>query len=217
MQRLLEYFRQHPKQESLSLTAPEDKHASRQYVRAIARVSRTLGGDFGVVSGRHMQLAILLVSWMRGHPLSRLIKERVEFNARRPKPDKLPAVIRSTMADVESIARFQAPKYLGCYVDVLRLHLEQTGRHEQLELDLPDLGMMLELGVSRTTELSLMTLGLSRTSAIALSEYIIADSLSPAECRNWLSSRPIDGMDLPELVRREIQQVIQIQDPPQAM
>ena len=41
--------------------------------------------------------------------------------------------------------------------------------------ELPDIAMLLELGVNRVTELSLMALGLSRSTAVALSEFIIAD------------------------------------------
>lgn len=106
------------------------------------------------------------------------------------------------MGDVEQFARFEAPRYLSCYVDVLRFHLGE--RAETILGGLPDIEMMLELGVSRVTELSLMTLGMSRTTALMLSEYIVADDLSPEECLDWVAQRDLASLDLPELVRREI-------------
>jgi hypothetical protein len=114
-------------------------------------------------------------------------------------------VIRSVLDDVEQIARFEAPKYLACYLDVLRLHLRQQGTPLVEIADLPDISLMLELGVSRPTEVSLMSLGLSRTSAIALSEFIIDDALTPAQCLQWLGARDLETLDLPVLVRREIE------------
>jgi hypothetical protein len=113
------------------------------------------------------------------------------------------SVIRSTMADVEQIVRFEAPKYLACYVDVLRYHLGDSVPEGFAQL--PDIGMLLELGVSRETELSMMTLGMSRTSAIALSEYIINDNLIPEDCRTWISEHDLAGLDIPALVRKEIE------------
>lgn len=69
---------------------------------------------------------------------------------------------------MEQFARFEAPKYLGCYADALDHFLESSQSDiEAPEMDLP---MMLEMGVSRPSELAMMTLGLSRASAIALEE-----------------------------------------------
>ncbi|WP_145926815.1 DEAD/DEAH box helicase [Amycolatopsis orientalis] len=205
MQRLLDYFREHDAPERLPLTAPEDDDAASVYVQAISRVARFLGGNFGP-QGRRMQLAILLINWMRGRPLAQIIASRVAYNIKRPKPESLSAVIRSTMSDVEQIARFEAPKFLGCYVDILRYHFGENAPESFSEL--PDIGMMLELGVSRVTELSLMTIGLSRTSAVGVSEYISADDLQPDQCLEWLRDAELGALDLPVLVRREIDEVL---------
>ena len=150
-----------------------------------------------------MQLAILLINWMRGQPLAKIIASRVTYNNQRSQPESLSSVIRATMADVEQIARFEAPKFLGCYVDVLRHHFGDD--LPESVSDLPDIGMMLELGVSRVTELSLMTIGLSRTSAVSLSEYISDDDLDPGQCVEWLTGAELGALDLPVLVRREIE------------
>jgi hypothetical protein len=205
MQRLLEYFRGYQGSESQLLVAPpESRDAATTYVRALSRIDRFLGGDFGDNERRQFALAILIVLWMRGYPLARLIGDRID-RARRADPSsvRVPALIRQVMQDVEQMARFQAPKYLACYLDVLRFHLESTGVSVDDE-DFPDVSMMLELGVSRTTEVSLMALGLSRTSTVALAEYIVDDDLTPPQVLAWIRERNVGSFPLPALVRKEI-------------
>ncbi len=201
MQRLLSYFRGHQSYTDLMVTTPESLDATQTYVEALGRCDLFLGSQFG--SGkRQYQLAYLIRDWMRGYPLALLIAYRFQHQ-----PDKkLAAVIRETMADVEQIARFSAPKFLACYLDVLRLHLSQLGQAE-VAATMPDLNMMLELGVSRATDVTLMTLGLSRTSVIAISEFIIEDNLSREECLAWLREHDLDTIDLPTLVRDELKHV----------
>ena len=73
---------------------------------------------------------------------------------------------------------------------------------------LPDIEMLLELGVSTRTEVSLLTLGLSRTSAVELFAHIADDELSPEECRSWLAAQDLARLDVPELVRREVDEFL---------
>ena len=47
-------------------------------------------------------------------------------------------------------------------------------------------------------------LGLSRTTTVALSEYIIDDESSPHEVLAWLRERDIAALPLPALVRKEV-------------
>jgi hypothetical protein len=148
---------------------------------------------------------------MRGAPLAVLIAQRIKHNADRG-DENIARDIRGVMQDVEEVARFSAPKYLACYVDVLALHLEQTGREDDA-LALPDVSMMLELGVARQTEVSLMTLGLSRTAAVALEERIVDDDLTPDAALHWLRGANLEGFGLPVLVRVEIERMIAARTP----
>ena len=202
MQRLYDTFGQYDDPADLILPPPESDDAAADYVRAIAKVSRELGGDWGP-EGRQFQLAVLITQWMRGMPLSRLISDRLSYAKGRGNSN-IPAVIRQTMSDVEQIARFQAPKYLACYQDLLRAYAAQVGSNAFDDLTF-DVSMMLELGVSRPTEVSLMALGLSRTTTIAVSELIIDDDLEPADALAWLRQQDLETLALPVLVRREIQ------------
>lgn len=211
MQRLLERFRTYDDPDDLLLAVPESTDATETYLRALGLANQELGSDFGTAP-RQFALALLITNWMRGFPLARLISSRIDYLQRNNRPYKLPNEIREVMRDVEQVARFQAPKYLACYTDVLALHLRQQG-HEDVP-DLPDISMMLELGVSRVTEVSLMALGLSRTSAVALSEFIVGDNLSREEVTSWVNEHREVLEGLPVLVRREIEAVLDRQTPP---
>lgn len=213
MQRLLDRFRTYPDPEDLVLPLPESADAASTYARALGLCDQELGSGFGP-SARQFGLALLITNWMRGYPLARLITDRIGYLRRTNRPTRLPNEIRNVMRDVEQAARFKAPKYLACYADILNVHVSQAGR-EDLRI-IPDISMMLELGVSRTTEVSLMALGLSRTSAVALSEFIIADDLSRDEVAEWVRTHQETEFDLPALVRREIDAVLGEPAPPQA-
>ena len=201
MQRLLDRFRTSENIEDTVLAPPESTDATASYMRALALSSDELGADFGA-SGRQFQLALLITQWMRGYPLARLIAERIRYLESHEREYKLPNEIRGVMQDVEQVARFQAPKYLACYSDVLTIHLRQQDVGEAPQM--PDISMMLELGVSRMTEVSLMALGLSRTSAVALSEFIVADDLGREDAAQWVMANRTLWAGLPALVRREI-------------
>jgi hypothetical protein len=204
MDAVLSYFehrtvvRNLPVEELLPVLAESD-NAVAVYIQILYRINNHLGDTFGR-GNRIKQLALLIVDWMRGYPLARMISSRVNYYG----SDQLATLIRDTMKDVEEVARFQAPKFLTCYVDLLRVYLQGIQRHDLVER-LFDLNIFLEFGVSQTTQLSLIGLGLSRTSTIAISEIITADSLDESECLAWLRENDWMTRDLPVLVKREIQ------------
>ena len=210
MHRLLHYFRDKKDQDSLLVRAPESRNAADSYVAALSRCTRYLGAPFGP-QGRTWVLAILITQWMRGMPLAALIARRIAYYEEKDGEVRVARHIRGTMSDVEEIARFQAPKFLGCYTDVLRFHLESSGQAEAAA-GLPDVVKMLELGVSSDTETALMTLGLSRMSAVELAKEVIPDNLDRQACLAWLNAQDLDGLDLPLLVRREIDGILTSSD-----
>jgi hypothetical protein len=187
--------------EDIALAPPESRDAAQTYLQALSLVNEYLGGGFGDNEGRRFQLAILLTQWMRGRPLSVLINDRLTYR-RRVGTVNTGAEIRAVMFDVEQYARFQAPKYLAAYSDVLKLAFAERG------VDIAeatfDLSVMLELGVSRTTDVSMMALGLSRTATIAIADYVVRDDLTPDGAMDWLRTHDLDRYPVPSLVKREI-------------
>jgi hypothetical protein len=189
--------------EDLLPVPPESEDAVEEYTKVLHRINSNLGEVFGF-GKRVNQLALLIVEWMRGYPLARIIKSRENYYG----SNDLANLIRNTMKDVEEIARFQAPKYLSCYVDLLRVYLKRVQRHDLLER-LFDINILLEFGVSQQTQLSLIGLGLSRSSAITLSELITDDSLNEMGCIRWLKENDWMTNDMPSLIKREIAKLLE--------
>ncbi|MBW8038655.1 MAG: DEAD/DEAH box helicase [Planctomycetes bacterium] len=207
MDSLLSYFddrtmNQQKSVEDLIPIRAESEDAFDGYVQILNRINQYLGSVFGG-SIRIRQLALLIVDWMKGYPLARIISSRQKYYRRHDIHKELSALIRDTMKDVEEFARFQAPKYLSCYVDLLRVYLDRIERKDLVDR-LLELSVLLELGVSQTTQLSLIGLGLSRSSAIAISELIADDSLNESECLQWLRQNDWMTQDMPELIKREV-------------
>ena len=126
------------------------------------------------------------------------------------KPDpkkKLPNIIRDSLNDVENIARFQAPKYLSCYNAILTQYLIEIQRTDLLD-EIQDFSLFLEFGASSVTQISAMSLGLTRSSSIALAEYLIGDNLTKDEILSNLRSINIESLDLPRVIKNELMDII---------
>lgn len=113
------------------------------------------------------------------------------------------------MVEVESIARFLAPKYLTCYCDVLKEYLEHTNRKDLCE-KIKELSLVLEFGVPLKTQISLMSLGLSRATVIELSKTIAEDSYSKADAYSYLASGTWRMLELSVPMVVEIERVLEV-------
>jgi hypothetical protein len=207
MDGLLTYFQDRTENrskrvEGLLPPLPESDDAVNEYAKILNRINKYLGDVFGR-GKRVRQLALLIVNWMQGYPLARIISSRQQHYG----SNDLAGLIRNSMKDVEEIARFQAPKFLACYVDLLRVYLESINRQDLIDR-LFEMNILLEFGVSQKTQLSLVGIGLSRSSAIALSEFIADDSLTEEACLTWLQENDWMTHDMPALIKREIRVVL---------
>ena len=75
--------------------------------------------------------------------------------------------------------------------------------------EVPDVNIWLEFGASQQTQLSMMGLGLSRTTAIALSEFILDDNLSEDAVIQRIALLSIESLGLPLAIQREVQTLVQ--------
>jgi hypothetical protein len=207
MQRLYTAFGAHAGAlTELTLPPPESNDAPEGYAHALALVAGTLGGDFNHPR-RRTQLAFLMTHWMRGWPLSKIISDRWSYESSLTKPKSLDSVIRAVMSDIENFARFEIPRYLDCYSDLLKLYASNNGLGE-LVANQPDIAMMLELGVSRVSDVSMLALGLSRTATVMVSEILVQEALTPEQCLQWLrANRPLLN-DLPRAVQSEVDRIV---------
>jgi superfamily II DNA/RNA helicase len=205
LQRLLEAFRRYEGDvENLLPAAVDSQDSYDRFVTIMRRINQHLFPAF-LPDGLIPLHALIVVQWLKGFSLATMIRRNIDYHRRRDKPFKLPVLIRHTMELVEQIARFQAPKYFSAYMDILNLHLREIRRDDLIDHDL-DIGTQLEFGISSRTLLSLMELGLSRMSAVALYEKIARDDLTKEGCLAWVAEREaqFEGMDIPAIILREV-------------
>ncbi|MDQ8738245.1 DEAD/DEAH box helicase [Paenibacillus sp. LHD-38] len=203
-QDLLEYFRRFEGDpETLIPAFPENVDALDNYVRVINRIGTYLSGDTALLDYYH---AILVLYWMRGKSLSFIIGKNWAYWRTRNR--SLPRVIRDSMQHIEEFARFKFVKFSSCYTDVLKVYFEENNRQDLIE-EIPKMNIWLEFGASQATQISLMSLGLSRTSSIALSEFIVADGLDVSECLKWLESLDTSTLDISSIIITELTQVVE--------
>jgi superfamily II DNA/RNA helicase len=207
LQHLLNAFRNYEGDVENLLPAEVDSQDSYdRFITIMGRINQHLFPAF-LPDGLIPLHALIVVQWLKGFSLAAMIKKNIDYHKERGKPYKLPVLIRHTMELVEQVARFKAPRYLSAYIDVLNLHLRQIERDDLIDEGL-DIGTQLEFGVSSRTLLSLMELGLSRMSAVALYEKIARDDLSKEACLTWFSERDsqLESSDIPTIILRELRQ-----------
>lgn len=190
--------------ESLALVPPESDDALDAYKTSLDWIAAYLGGPFEN-DKRRFALSRLIVNWMNGVPLARLIDYRIRWKRDQSLKVNVAATIREIMSDVEKIARFVAPKYLSCFNDVVLYRMFELGATPS---DEPDITMMLELGVPRLTDMGLINAGLSRATAMTISQFIAASNLSSAQCLAWLRERGVETLGLPAFALREVQELL---------
>ncbi|BCD88222.1 DEAD/DEAH box helicase [Pseudomonas solani] len=213
LQKLLEAFRAYPGDvENLLLAEVASNDSYDRFITIMGRVNEHLFLAF-TPDTRIRLYALIIIKWLKGYSLARIIRDSIEWHQGVGRAFKLPELIRSTMELVEQIARFRAPKYLSAYMDVLYLHLREIGREDLIDDGL-DIGTQLEFGISSTTLLSLMELGLSRMSAVTLYEKIARDDLSREECTAWVHERAnqLYAMDIPAIIIREVRECLALPD-----
>lgn len=207
MQHLLETFRKYAGEPDNLLPAEVASDDSYdRFVTIMRRINASLFPAFEPDS-RATVYALIVFQWLKGKSLAEIIRRNITWHEKVGRKYTLPGIIRDTMALVEQVARFRAPKYLSAYMDILHLYYVEIGREDLIDDGL-DIGTQLEFGVSSRTLISLMELGLSRMTAVALYEKIARDDLDQAQALKWVADRnkQLDTMDLPVVIVRELRE-----------
>lgn len=153
--------------------------------------------------------ANLAWQWIRDVPLRRMIDEKIRRMQEAPADAAIVGkAIRLLMHDIETLLRYRYVKGLKAYNDVLRFVLLEAGHNELAERLIP-LHLFLECGASDTVALGLISIGLSRTTALLLKNHItFPDDATPEACKAILREADLDNRTLPPLCRREVVEII---------
>lgn len=207
-QALFDYFSNNVDRiEELIPVYPHDSNAFEEYTKLVGRIGKTLSDYPDVLNTSR---SILLINWMTGKPLSYLIRKSFESYQNNPKyrdRKTLRVVIREVMDNVENFVRYRFAKDSSCYIDILRYFLELHNRTDLLE-DIPHLSLWLEFGVSQKTHLSLLSLGLSRNTVIALTEYIVNTQMSKDESLSWLRQQNLEQLELSKILIEDVKKIL---------
>lgn len=128
--------------------------------------------------------AVISSQWINENPIGFLIQERINYEKSVGKFVSVNRCVRSIVDEIERVVTFKYSKYLKCYTDILQYFLSVAGR----DVNVINLSAYLELGAYYPTTLSLLSFGVSRTTAIRLRTIIGNNNLDRAECRNWIDN-----------------------------
>lgn len=177
--------------------------AYKVYDSIFRRMFKHLGGmklageDARRTRGYISHVTVTALKWMRGEPLTQLVREAVKFKlsaakmSTREKQDQdvIDAAIRDMFSLIEQTIRFKLVQWAKAYVDLLRFALAEADRAD-LVPHVYDFSLALELGVSTTTGRSLVEFGLSRITSSAVASLITDSSLTPDKVKAWIRAQP---------------------------
>lgn len=152
-------------EEPPKLLHPYNRNFLTDLLSILEICSNILGANYSDERFR-FKVAILLQSWAKGDPTPQIINEQIKYFSRVQSGKNKESIIRETLSNINRYCRFEAPKYLSLYQDLLSLILPAG---ELVEFDSYE---VFELGVSDSNQINLMKIGFSRQSAINLSTKI---------------------------------------------
>jgi hypothetical protein len=164
-----------------------------------------LGGD---ASNSYKFYAWLASKWIYNRPLAAIIEERIAFLENQGSNDSASKVIRNLLKDLDQKIRYRIVKHYLAYCDILDLALRMRGLNEEADAIEP-FHVYLECGASDRILLSLMSIGLSRTTAIFLKPLIsLPQDATPEDCLSVLSNMSFTNLPLPRLCVKEIRRLV---------
>lgn len=148
------------------------------------------------------RLAFLSSQWINESYLGSLIQELINYTKEKKTFKSVNRCVSDLIEIIENTLSFKYAKYLKCYNDILEYHLKIIGIHEKPI----NLSLYLEMGAYRKTTLSLISFGLSRTTAIRLREIIGINDLDRDLCKAWLDKNyEIRKESLPVLCQEDFE------------
>lgn len=146
--------------------------------------------------------------WATGTPIGSLIKSRVNFRKRENESEKTSTIIRQFLKVIETEIRFKLVKYFSAYEDIIKHCLIEKGFSEESAKQAP-YHTFLEFGSCSPIELSLMSLGFSRFTAIRLKNAVNWGNSEEIEDYLFaLSKINLSNINMPRVCIKEIRDIL---------
>ncbi|EHR6002213.1 DEAD/DEAH box helicase [Vibrio parahaemolyticus] len=154
-------------------------------------------------------LSYLAYQWVWGVPIGKILHERVSFLEDRKGSDNINPTreVRSCLKVLETDIRFKMVKYFSAYLDILK-YIALEKELESAETIEP-YHIYLEFGSCKKSVLNLMSVGLSRFTAIHLDKcFNFSQSDEPEGYLSELQFININKLNMPRLCINEVAMLI---------
>lgn len=153
-------------------------------------------------------IAYLAHQWATGVAINTLIKDRVNFRKRQNEAERTSAIIRQLLKTIETEIRFKLVKYFSAYEDIISYCLLEKG-HSESDAKQAPYHTFLEFGSCSPVELSLMSLGFSRFTAIRLRSAVgWGDAEEIEDYLPILSRLDLASLKMPRVCLKEIKDIL---------
>lgn len=192
--------------EEFSLINPFLQGGYDRMRNAIDIISET----FSWAENQKFRNAVVYVAhqWTTGTSIRTLIRERVNYVKREDEAENTSSIIRKLLKLIETEIRFKLVKYFSAYEDIIKYCLIQKGYSESSAKQAA-YHTFLEFGSCSPIELSLMSLGFSRFTALRLKSAIHWGNADEIEdYLHILSKINIATLALPRVCLREVNDIL---------
>lgn len=150
-----------------------------------------------------------LLLWMQGVSYKELLENNISYNNSNRKKGQanVNTEARNLFRLIERDIRYSYVKMTKCYTDLLAYAFEINDLTENIKR-IPRLHLYLELGACNEIQILLLSMGLSRTSAVEVSKKLLGSYKSTEEIRNYLRNTNLRAIGLHEIVINEINKFI---------
>lgn len=165
---------------------------------------------FGWAENQKFRNAVVYIAhqWATGTAISKLIKDRVNYAKRENESTNTSVVIRGLLKLIETEIRFKLVKYFSAFEDIIKQCLIEKGFSESDAKQAP-YHTFLEFGSCSPVELSLMSLGFSRFTALRLKDAVNWTGAEEIEDYLLLLSRSnISNLKMPKICLKELNDIL---------
>lgn len=159
---------------------PRDLSSTNEFHNVVTKIIGILDSpsmDTTTLKKYAWTFTIPAMSWIKGEPLNQMIKKHLDFEKSKNSNDDLTikqinAGIRELFGSIENKVRFKLVKYINCYNNIFIEVCRERDEESLIEKTPIHLSLFLEVGASNNVQLDLISLGLSRITAIELATMI---------------------------------------------
>ena len=217
IQRLYDFFNQQDDLDDYILHNPYQQGGKARIDRAIEIIIDIF--SWSVTFQYAKLISVMAHKWMTSHSLKSMINYKIRSSQelsdlinRGESVDKIrkktSSLIRSVLNTLENQVRYNLVRYLKVYRETLIYVLISKGEKDKADR-VENISASLEFGSCNPTELSLMSLGLSRSTALFLNDkFNFPRDSSPEALIDFLSKESFNSKNIPEFRLRELNDVL---------